>query len=258
MLHDFLLSQGLPIAIVFFAAGVVQATAGFGYALLATPLLLWLGVPLPHTMAMVAVTTFAQTAVGARHLRAEIPWRTVGAATVVRVAMTAAGVLVLRRMARLDLSDVRFVVGLIVAVLVLAQLLWRPHPHEHLHPAWGVASFTASGFLSGLCGMSGPPLVLWTMAQPWSSHKSRGFLFASFMVTQPVQIALVYLALGPAVLEGCAKGLILAPAAALGTLVGLPIGNRLAKPRLQMVVYALLMIVALNAIVPRLWSLLAP
>lgn len=244
------------ISLVVFVAGILQSAAGFGYALLATPMLLWMGLPLPQVLAAVALTTFVQTALGARHLRAEVPWRIVGVATVVRLLAALAGIYALRRLARLDAADIRMVVGLIVAVLVISQYAFRPHPHAHLHPAWAALAFTASGFLAGLCGMSGPPLVLWVMAQPWSSLKSRGFLFASFMMTVPMQLGLLYLALGPAVVDGIVMGAALAPAAAAGALVGLPVGNRLPKPVLKQVVYAILMIVALNAVVPRVWSLI--
>ena len=39
-------------------------------------------------------------------------------------------------------------------------------------------TFTGSGVLAGLCGMGGPPLVLWAMAHDWPTQRIRGFLFA--------------------------------------------------------------------------------
>jgi len=82
-------------AVALFTAGVLQSAVGFGFALLATPSLVWLGVPLHVAVSMVAGAVVVQSGVSAHHLRRHIPWRLVLASTAVRVPATLAGVSVL-------------------------------------------------------------------------------------------------------------------------------------------------------------------
>ena len=99
--------------------------------------------------------------------------------------------------------------------------------------------------------MGGPPLVLWVMAHDWTTEKTRGFLFASFMCLVPVQLALLYLSFGQDSLRGALMGLALSPAVLAGSLAGLRVGGRFSKLLLRRLAFALLMAIALNAMYPR-------
>jgi hypothetical protein len=46
-----------------------------------------------------------------------------------------------------------------------------------------IAFAAAALGLAGICGMGGPPLVLWAMAHDWPADKVRAFLFACFAAT---------------------------------------------------------------------------
>jgi hypothetical protein len=240
------------IAGVVVAAGAVQSAVGFGFALVATPLLLWTGMPLPDIVATVAVCSFMQSAMGAIHLRADVPWRLSFTATAVRVVFAAAGLLLLRRLAGLGADPVRFVVGCVLCVVVAVQWACRVQPARAVRGIWAVVAFVTSGLLAGMCGMGGPPLVLWSVAHDWSADKTRGFLFAVFALSIPIQIILMYLAFGPGVLRSSAIALLLTPAVVLGAAVGMPIGNRMPKPLLRNAVNALLLAIGLSAVLQAL------
>ena len=61
--------------IIILLAVAAQSAVGFGSALFAAPLLVWIGMPLPYVIALIGTCSTAQAAIGARKLRAEVPWR---------------------------------------------------------------------------------------------------------------------------------------------------------------------------------------
>jgi len=75
--------------VVIFLAGMLQSVVGFGYALFATPLLVWIGLPLPSVITLVATCSMRQAMVGVRNLHPVVPWRlsltATGAGTIIPV-----------------------------------------------------------------------------------------------------------------------------------------------------------------------------
>jgi len=236
--------------VVIFLAGILQSVVGFGYALFATPLLVWIGLPLPGVITLVATCSLLQSMVGVRNLRAAVPWRLSLTATGVRFAGVILGLLMLKRLVVLDKDHIRAVIGVILCVLVAVQFLWRPHPVRKMHWSWAGLAFVGSGVLAGLCGMGGPPLVLWAMAHDWPTQKIRGFLFATFVTSIPIQIVLLALTFGTPILWYAATGIALLPLVYAGSALGLPVGNRFAGPALRRVAYAVLFATGVSAIIP--------
>lgn len=230
-------------------AGIAQSTVGFGYALFATPLLVWTGIPLPSVITLVATCSMIQAIIGARKLHATVPWRLSLTATAVRLASVIIGLLLLKKLVVLNTDHIRVVIGCILCLLVAVQFLWRPQPVNTMHWGWAGLAFVASGLLAGVCGMGGPPLVLWSMAHDWSTHKTRGFLFAVFATSIPVQIVLLSLIFGTAILWNAAIGIAFLPLVYLGTAIGLPIGNRLSKDKLKSIAYAILLVIGISSVV---------
>ena len=240
----------IGIAIVLCIAGIIQSAAGFAYALFATPLLLIIGMPLPETITTVSICSFLQSSLGAFHLRKSIPWEISSVAISVRVISIGIGLLILYSLAKFNIAYVKFIIGCIICGLVILKLSIKVKIKDKLHWIWGAFSFTGSGILSGICGMGGPPLVLWTIAHDWSVKRTRGFLFSVFAASIPPQIFLLYLTFGNDILYSALTGLLYFPAVLLGTKIGLPIGNRLPKSILQKIVYAILIIIGLTSTLP--------
>lgn len=242
----------LLVGLIIFFAGAAQSAAGFGFALFATPMLLWLDLPLQNVVTLVATCSMLQAAIGACKLHEMIPWRLVGTTTIVRIIFMAVGLFVLKRLAGLHIAQVRLVIGVIICLLVALQLLCRPRPVARLAWYWGAMAYIGSGLLGGICGMGGPPLVLWAMAHDWPSKKMRGFLFGAFAATGPAQLLFLSISFGPAILWHAACGCALLPMVYLGSLVGMPIGNSLNAERLRWIAYAILAAIGISAIVPAL------
>jgi uncharacterized protein len=238
------------IAIVLCIAGIIQSAAGFAYALFATPLLLIIGMPLPETITIVSICSFIQSSLGAFHLRKSIPWKVSSIAITVRVISIGIGLLILYKLSNQNINDIKFIIGCIICGLVILKLSIKVNVKEKLHWIWGAVSFSGSGILSGLCGMGGPPLVLWTIAHDWPVKKTRGFLFSVFAASIPPQILLLYLTFGNDILYAALTAICYFPAVLLGTKIGMPIGNRLPKSILQKIVYTILIIIGLSSTMP--------
>ena len=230
-------------------AGMAQSAVGFGYALFATPLLVWIGIPLPNVITLVATCSMIQAIIGARKLHAMVPWCLSLTATAIRLAGVIIGLFLLKRLVVLNTDNIRMVTGCILCLLVAIQFLWRPRPAQTMHWGWAGLAFIASGLFAGICGMGGPPLVLWSMAHDWSTQKTRGFLFAVFATSIPIQIILLSLTFGTSILWNAAIGIAFLPLVYLGTAVGLPIGNRMAKDKLKRIAYAILLVIGISAVV---------
>ena len=233
---------------------MAQSAVGFGYALVATPLLVWIGLPIEQTVALVATCSLIQAAIGARRLRADTPWRLSLTATAVRMLGVGIGTFGLMRLTTLDPARIRLAVGTLLCLLVAVQFCWRPKPVETSHWGWAALAFSASGLLSGISGMGGPPLVLWAMAHTWSSQKTRGFLFAVFLTAIPLQLVLLtYTFDSLRIVRAILLGLAFSPLVYLGTQAGLRIGHRISKEKLRLVAYLFLLAIGLSAVVPALF-----
>lgn len=230
------------------AAAVVQSAVGFGYALFASPLLVWIGIPIHQVVVMVAVGSLIQSLIGARRLRASIPWSPIWKAMIFRIAGLLAGLFILRMLMGLDARWIRFSVGAALCLLVVIQAVWKPRPSGKSHRLGTIAAFSASGLLAGTVGMGGPPLVLWVMSQDWPPDKIRGFYFAAFLTFIPILIGMMLILpwFGP--LGGpLLTGLAFAPAIYCGSRVGLFLGGRLSKPRLLVLTRICLIATGLSA-----------
>ncbi len=92
------------------------------------------------------------------------------------------------------------------------------------------------------------------MAHDWSTAKTRGFLFAVFAMANSIQIALLGFAFGKPVLHFVVLGIAFFPLVYLGSLFGLPLGNRMNKMWLRRIAFALLLVIGVSATVSALMS----
>lgn len=185
----------LPNVLIFAAAvaggAFLQGVVGFAFVLVTTPLLLKAGMPLQQTVAVGATCIMLQTAVACWQTRREIPWREVMRVLVPRMIGLPIGIWLLTVLAASSPDRIKQVVGCAVLLAVGLMLLVRPKPKQHVPATATVAAGGSSGLLAGLVGMGGPPLVLWTALHPWSTRRSRAFLWASFLLVAPPQLGLL-------------------------------------------------------------------
>ena len=107
-----------------------------------------------------------------------------------------------------------------------------------------------AGLAGGLTGAPGAPIVIWVMAHNWSNQRSRGSMWAIFLVFGSTLFLLLCLSFGWRVLATVPPAVLLIPIAVIGSHVGLKLGNLISKKYLRRIAFVLLLLVAASAILP--------
>ena len=102
----------LFIGIILFVAAVVQGLIGFAMAIVAIPLLVWIGLPLSEAIAISMASTMVQALTGMFKLRHAIPWRIVRSSLAVRSLSLPIGILIMVQLDGIETSEVKAVLGL--------------------------------------------------------------------------------------------------------------------------------------------------
>jgi uncharacterized membrane protein YfcA len=232
------MTEPVPVVLanlILFAAAVLQAVAGFGFNLLAAPLLVLLYPPAEAVPALV----LAWIPVGA--ILTGESWRRVNGR---RVAALMAGTLPGLPLGAWALRAVpaepmKIAIGIVT--LALAGLLWigagRRWERER---AATVGVGFAGGVLGGATGMSGPPVVLFGLNQGWESRGFRADLLAYFTL-QTLAALPFYAPLG--LLNTRSIGLLLSvlPGLALGFGTGWWLSRRTSPGAFRRLAFAILL-----------------
>ncbi|HEB60938.1 MAG TPA: sulfite exporter TauE/SafE family protein [Phycisphaeraceae bacterium] len=239
----------LSAVTIVFLGSILQSAAGFAFGMFAIPLLILSGFSAYEAIAIISVCGTVQTIMGLYALRQHIQLK-----SAITVAATAAlflppGVLLLSRIQLLEPMRIRQLFGVIVLAALLVQMIWRIKPRTYLHPAWGVVAGSLSGFMSGMSGMGGPPLVIWVMSHTWSTERTKATLWLIFTILTPIQIIMLYLRFGTLAFIAAGTGLALAPVVLLGMIPGMWLGKQIGKPLLRRISYIILLLISVYAIV---------
>ncbi|MEP4680528.1 MAG: sulfite exporter TauE/SafE family protein, partial [Rhodopirellula bahusiensis] len=110
---------------------------------------------------------------------------------------------------------------------------------------WSYLVFPLSGFLQGLVGMGGPPMVLWVQAHDWDTRRMRGFLFSMYLISLAPGIAILVWFFGSRVIPPALIATAAIPILLMVTWVGLKVGTALGTQRLRRITMALLLLMGL-------------
>ncbi|MGH8635765.1 MAG: sulfite exporter TauE/SafE family protein [Burkholderiales bacterium] len=173
------------LAAAAFAGSLVQATFGFGFAILAAPLFL-VSMDSTGAIPVLAVLNLAVSAVVAAQIWRQAPGRLLGLLCAASVAGFPIGLALFRGA---DVSDLKLVTGLVIMMFALV-LLARERGHIALNrpgmeakgPSWPIALLV--GALSGIMGaalaMPGPVAMLYISTIRLSRDQSRALSLAFF------------------------------------------------------------------------------
>ena len=238
----------LSVFAILFVAALVQGILGFAMAVVAIPLLVWIGMPMSEAVALSGTSTMIQAFTGMIKLRQAIPWSDVVPATVIRLAILPIGILGLVWLNEIPVANLKATLGVCIIILVALKLSLRIPPRDSLPKPWNYTAFAASGLLAGAIGMGGPPLVLWISALRWDNDKVRAFLFANFALLSPVSMVLMIVAFGWEILPSIGLGLLGAPIVVLGSLMGVRIGTSIPQSWFRRTLLAALIALGLASI----------
>jgi uncharacterized membrane protein YfcA len=245
---SFTVTEYLLVSAILLASSVLQGAVGFAAGLFGIPLLTLTGVSLPEAVAISLVAAVVQNCTAAWQLRREIDFGLAWRPMLIRLATMPLGVMALWWIGQDSNDAASQMVGVIVLAIVLLQWSLRVTPQPRLHPAWEWLAFSLAGFLVGLCGMGGPPMVLWVMAHNWPMARGRAMLYYLFVIGIPPQALLLWLTFGGDVLRAMLLGMATLPALLVGTWLGLALGRMIPDRVLRPLAMVVLVLIALSAI----------
>ena len=229
------------VAVAVFAAAFVQAISGFGFALLAVPLMT-LKVSTKEAVVITTLLGAGVTVFQAWHHRHHVDRAIARHMTIGAYVGMPIGLWVY---VTVDESVLRVMLG--AAVLVAVVLLATRMSLTHV----GTGLETGAGFLSGVLNTSlstnGPPLVFALQARHLPPDAFRGTLNVVFALSNVFSITL-FLAAGRVNHDGVLAAAIALPALLAGQLAGFPMRRHVAGDRFRVLVLVLLALAALTSI----------
>jgi uncharacterized membrane protein YfcA len=238
---DLVASPVITVALAAVLVGTaLQRATGFGFALVASPLLVLLFGPEPGVLLVNSAGLLASGANalldGRRAERLRLAWLAPGA-----LAGVVLGVLVSRSLNRSLLEVV--IGGLVIVTLTLSLVVPRRAQPGPPHPGATLGAGLAAGIGGALAGLQGPPMAIYAAATGWRGRPMAATLQVMFAVTAVAAIAAKWLTgtahlpdaplwFWPALLATVATGLI------VGQLVGRRVPPRAAWVVVVVIAYA--------------------
>jgi uncharacterized membrane protein YfcA len=217
------------MAVTCFAAALLQATNGFGFAVLAVPFFLILAPP-DEAIPIILVLSLAMSAIVVPGVRKSVEPRLLTRLTIGSFLGLPLGLLAFTYANPLA---VRGAAGALVVIfaLVLAESRWAGrHPILTLAPKADLAAGLVAGVATALIGMSGPPALIYLLLAGARPQLVRATLLSFFFFIYAATVVAETIFVGmPTHVWLTAASLV--PFAWIGGILGLRIGDRLDPAR---------------------------
>ena len=240
----------LWVGVAVILGSLIQGAVGFAFGIFAIPVIIWSGIPLEHAIAIVVSLVAVQASTACWTNRQHIRWKDVLTLSLFRYCSAPLGVWLLALSRdHLTPDQIKQGVGVLLLLALGLQALARPRPRHHLSKGWTPVVGLSSGFLAGLVGMGGPPVVLWVMAHRWTTIEMRTLLWSVFLLMVPWQLSMEVWQFGSHILYSALVGVLYAPVVIVAAMAGAKLGDRLSRERLRRGAYALLAALGLVSVV---------
>jgi uncharacterized membrane protein YfcA len=218
----------MAVCAIFLGAAFVQATLGFGFALVSMTVLALVH-DVPHAAAVVNITGSVLILAMSAALREAIAWSYVRRVLPWAVPGVLAGVWLLDV---LDRDVAVRLLGASVGCIAVWNLVAHPAPSGPPRPLWEALAGLASGTLTGAFNQGGPPLIAHLYHRDYPPDALKGTAQAIFLITGLVRlpVAAAHGHVSAAVLREAAVGL---PFVALGMAAGLRAARHLDAARFR-------------------------
>jgi hypothetical protein len=223
------------LLIIVFLAAFLQTTSGFGFALMAMPLVsLVIGVK--AAAPLVAVVGFTLYAVNLLRYRRSFDWRVAAPLSLAAALGIPLGVWML---SSLDEDLVKAALGVVLIGYAL-YALWRPQAAPLRSDLWAYPAGFLAGCLGGAFNTPGPPVIVYGNLKQWPRNLFRSTLQALFLVSSSLVIVSHAVA-GNLTRSLLSTYLLLAPALLLGVFAGSRADRRLNGERFRTLVVGLIL-----------------
>lgn len=237
-------------AVIVLLAGFVRAISGFGFTLIATPLLLFVF----DSKSVVVITIILGILTGVLLL-----FRTRRHIDVKRMLLMCGGSIFgipigAYLLSSLDASIIKLIIAILIVPFCIVLLLG--HSHQFKRDSLGCG---LSGFVSGLIGsstsLSGPPVVLFLLNQGLVKERFVGTLTAYFLFTGTASVS-AFVFLGMVTVDLLIKVAILLPTAVLGFYIGIKVLPKINATVFRRIAASIVSLAALVLIVTFLLELI--
>jgi uncharacterized protein len=220
------ISAWIGLAATTFAAALLQAAGGFGFAVVATPLYLMIAAPVTAVHLAIIIAT-ALSVIVLPQLHHAVARGLLTRLLLGSCAGLPLGLLTFRHS---NPAAVRLVAGAVVlgfaGLLAMTRKRTRPVPIFRMSPARDLAAGAVSGAATALVGMAGPPLLIYLLLAGAGSQMIRATLLAFFAVVYAASLTAHTATVGIAADTWLNAGIVL-PFAIAGGVIGRPLGDRL-------------------------------
>ena len=178
---------------IVFVAAALQRTVGFGFALLAVPLMAFV-VPTKSAVVIVFLIGTVTCAWVALHLRSHIEWPTTRRLGLGAIVGAPIGVIILSAVSADTLRLVLGVTTCVAAVWIVVSS-WLMHSEVVVpHPLTTVSVGFASGVINTSLATSGPPLVYELRRTGFHDDRFRATISAVFLLSNLIGLPLLAVA----------------------------------------------------------------
>lgn len=243
------LGQFVQIAAIVSFGSLVQSAIGFGFAIFSMPLLLCVGLTLQEAIFITLACQIVQEVAGLCCVKNRTPVRELWVVMVSGAVFLIIGMMLLKKIEQLDVIHLRRIVSVVILLSIMIEVFCRPHRRKGLSKFWGILAGSAAGIMTGTIGITGPPVVLWVMAQDWSNQRMRSsiwMIFLSIMVPLLVLFGLFY---RESFAMSFFSSVLLIPLVLSFSALGVFLGNKIEKKTLRVIAYVLLVIVVLSSLI---------
>lgn len=235
----------IVVGVAVFTAATVQVISGFGFALLAVPLMT-LVIATRDAVVVTTLLGMGMSSWQAIHGRAEIDWRLARRLTISAYVGMPLGLWVF---VAVDDHILRLILG--VSVLIAVVLLAMRVNLRHSGPGLDVGAGFLSGLLNTSISTNGPPLVFVLQARHLEPQPFRSTITTVFALSNIAGLTL-FIAAGKVHRDGLIAAAVALPSLAIGQLIGFPLRRHLHGERFRWMVLGLLVVAAGSAIVAAL------
>jgi len=206
--------ETIALTTIVVVAGFLQGLTGFGFVLIALPLLgLFIGIktiiPLVILLALcISMTLSVQ-------LRSSINLKSIYGLMAATIPGIPLGVYTLKH---IPAEMLAIIVGIIMVAFTSYQLLAKPTAKQLGIPSTILAGFV-SGVLAGSIGAGGPPVIVYSSLQPWTKDQAKATL-AFYFAISGAMVSITHAYTGLITQEVLKLFLISIPALIVGILLG--------------------------------------
>lgn len=230
------------VAVAILAASSVQIVAGFGFALLAMPVMT-LAIPVERAVVIATLLSAVTTTWQMLHLRRDIDRTLARRLALASFVGMPLGLVVLNVV---DDRSLRLALG--VSVLIATALLARRISLAHVGPGLDYGAGFVSGVLNTSLGTNGPPLVFALQSRQIDPAGFRATIQTVFAVGNLLAIPL-FVADGKVTSDGLIATAVAVPAWLIGIGLGWPLRRLVHGDRFRILVLGLLAAAGVTAIV---------